>query len=226
MNCQEARPKIHGLADNTLNRRETRELQAHLDGCGRCGQEYAQEKRMLAALRNLPVPPPSKDFVRRSFARARARHEEKKRRRSTISLWGGAVAAGVALWLMVAGAPGPITPEHEQPGLQAISLKINEQRLVQVVVDAPRDMLQADLLIELPSQLEVAGFPGRREIEWTADLRKGRNLLNLPLIAKSGGMAELITHIHHENKSKMLSLVMHVFHDELTKRGQGSPDMA
>lgn len=225
MNCQEARQNINALAENSLTRRETRKLQAHLAGCGRCGQEYDQEKRLLAALRSLPVPPPSKDFVSRSFALARARHEEKKRRRSAISLWGGAVAVCLALWLMVAGGPGPITPEHERPGLQAISLKINEQRLVQVVVDAPRDMLQAALVIELPPQLEVAGFPGRREIEWTADLRKGRNLLNLPLIAKSGGMAELITHIHHENKSKMLSLVMHIFHDELTKTGQDRPAM-
>ncbi len=226
MNCQEARQNINDLEGNTLNRLETRELQAHLAGCGRCCQEYDQEKRLLAALRTLPVPPPSKDFVSRSFALARAGHQEKKRSRSAISLWGGAVAAGVALWLMVAGAPGPITPEDERPGRQTISLKINEQRLVQVMVNVPRDMLQAALVIELPPQLEVAGFPGRREIEWTTDLRKGRNLLNLPLIAKSGGMAELITHIHHENKSKMLSLVMQVFHDELTKRGQSSPAMA
>lgn len=208
--------------DRTLSTEKTFELQHHLHDCSLCSKKFRQESELLAALRALPVPPPSNDFVKRSCATARLRHK-KQQVKKAIPLWGGAVAACFALWIILAGPFSQTTPPGQPPGHQAINIRINQQRLVQVIVDAPRDMLQADVVIELPPQVEVAGFPGLREIRWNTNLRKGKNLLSLPLIAKSEGIAELITHINHENKSKMLSLVMNISHDELTRKGHYTP---
>ncbi|MBU0681875.1 MAG: zf-HC2 domain-containing protein [Proteobacteria bacterium] len=215
MNCQQALKNIDAFLGRSLNSMDVAAFKRHLASCPACQEKFHQEKELLAALRSLPVPPPSKDFVNRTFAMARSRHQ-KIRAKQTIPYWGGALAACLALWFMVVAPFSQISP----PGLpiqQAIKIQLNEQRLVQVVVDAPRDMLKADVVIDLPPQLELAGFPGQREIRWNTNLRKGKNLLNLPLIAKSEGIAELITHINHENKSKELSLVMDISHDELTQ---------
>ena len=134
--------------------------------------------------------------------------------------------AACLAFLLITAVPFTQTTPSSQPDSNAINIKINEQRLVQVIVRVPRDLLQADIVIELPPQVEMQGFPGRREIRWHTDLRKGKNLLNLPLVAKSEGRAELITHINHANKSKMLSLVMTINKDKLTRNGHLRPGTA
>ncbi|MEN8258404.1 MAG: zf-HC2 domain-containing protein [Thermodesulfobacteriota bacterium] len=226
MDCQQALINKDDYLDRTLSAGETLELQQHLFSCSECRNEFQRDEELLKALRRLPVPPPNPDFVKRSFATARARHK-KQQIKKAMPYWGGAVAACLAFWLMVATPVNQTTPAVQPPSSShAINIKIHEERLVQVVVRAPRDLFQADVVIELPTQLEMAGFPGQREIRWNTNLRKGKNLLNLPLVAKSRGTAELITHISHDNKSKMLSLVMTVYNDELTRKGHYMPHTA
>lgn len=218
MNCIKIRKNLHNFQDKTLSDQDRVAFQLHLDHCPQCQEAMRQEDELLSGLRSLPVPQPSPDFVTRSFATARAKHR-KQRIKQQSPYWGGALAACLALLLMIAGPFNHSMPE----GLsvrQEINLKIDEQRLVQVVVHVPREMLLADVVIELPSQVEVAGFPGLRELRWNTTLHKGKNLLTLPLIARAGGSVQLITHISHESKSKMLSFVMNISHDELSENGQ------
>lgn len=227
MNCHQAQIKKDDYLDRTLSAEQTLEIQQHLHNCPQCRADFQRDEEMLSALRTLPVPPPSPDFVTRCFANAKAQHK-KQQLKQAMPYWGGAIAACLAFWLIVAtpfnqGGDQPVMPTASS---QAITIRINDQRLVQVVVRAPRDMQAADVMIELPAQLEMAGFPGQREIRWHADLKKGKNLLKLPLVAKSEGTAELITHITHENKSKILSLVMKVYNDELTQKGHYMPSTA
>ncbi len=221
MNCEQTLIHIDNFFAETLSDEEKALTLNHLANCSSCAHEFRQEEELLKACRNLPVPPPSEDFVKRTLAKARIRHHKQQTRQLT-PLAGLAIAACLALLLMVT-APfdkqsSPIAPQQ-----QAINIKINEHRTIQVVVNVPRDIMQADVFIELPPQVELAGFPGHREIRWSTDLHKGRNLLNLPLVAKSTGNAKLVTHINHENKSKILSLVMNVSNDELTRRGHYAP---
>ncbi len=226
MNCKQTRIHKDDYLERTLSAEETLEVQQHLQSCSECRVDFQRDEEMLATLRSLPVPPPSPDFVQRSFANAKAKYR-KQQRKQAMPYLGGAIAACLAFWLIVAtpinqGVP-PIKPAATS---QAINIKINDERLIQVVVRAPRDLVAADVMIELPTQLEMAGFPGQREIRWNTNLKKGKNLLSLPLVAKSEGTAELKTHITHENKSKILSLVMKVYNDELTRKGHYMPNTA
>ena len=226
MNCKQTRINKDDYLDRTLSTEEAHKVQQHLHECPECRADFQRDEEIMAALRELPVPPPSPDFVQRSFAKAKARHK-KQQRKQAMPYLGGAIAACLAFWLIVAtpvnqGVP-PVKPTASS---QAINIKINDERLVQVVVRAPRDLVAADVMIELPSQLEMAGFPGLKEIRWNTNLKKGKNLLSLPLVAKSEGTAELKTHITHENKSKILSLVMQVYNDELTQKGHYMPSTA
>jgi anti-sigma factor RsiW len=221
MNCKQTQTYMHSFQDKDLNDAESAAFQLHLNGCAECREIFHKEEEIIIALRTLPVPPPSKDFVTRSIAMARATHR-KQRMKQTTPYWGGALAACLALLLLIYGPVHQVTPLDPSGSQQAINLKLDEQRLVQVIVNVPRDMLQADVVIELPPQVEVAGYPGLREIRWNTNLHKGKNLLRLPLIAKAEGSAELVTHVTHENKSKILSLVMNISQDGLSKSGHST----
>ncbi|RJX33395.1 MAG: hypothetical protein C4531_05385 [Desulfurivibrio sp.] len=208
MNCRQALEYRDDYIDGYLGREEKVAVREHLAGCPQCHEAFNRDVAMLQALRAMPVPAPSPGFVRRSLQQAQAtrRWRLPKNLAPVVS---AAMAACLVLWL-VSGLPRMINqPANELPTAQVI-IKINEQKIVNVVVNAPRDLLDAHVTIELPEQLEMVGFPGKTAIEWKTDLRKGKNLLSLPLVAKRTGNVELVTRIDHDNKSKLLKLAMKI----------------
>ncbi|MBI5559500.1 MAG: zf-HC2 domain-containing protein [Deltaproteobacteria bacterium] len=208
MNCEKARQYRDDYLDDCLVEREKNSVRQHLDLCPRCRHVFNRDAEMLRALRSLPVPPPSPGFVERSFSKAGAR-SRKPPQKWLIPSWAGALAASLILWLSIGMPHLPGHRTAEAPAA-AVTITINEQKTVKLVVNAPRDLLNAQVTIELPSQVEMVGFPGSSEIAWTTNLRKGKNLLSLPLVAKSAGEVKLVTRINHENKSKLLRFDMKI----------------
>ena len=88
------------------------------------------------------------------------------------------------------------------------TMNLHAPKTVKMIVLASRDMKNATVTVELPEHLEIEGFPGRRSISWDTDLYKGKNLLALPIIAKTIGKEQIITRIVHESKSKLLKMEM------------------
>lgn len=208
MNCRKALEYRDDYMDGYLNQEEKAAVRAHLDSCPQCHAAFKRDEEMLHALRAMPVPAPSPGFVRRSLQHAQSARGWRLPKNLT-PVFSAAMAACLVLWL-VSGLPRMINqPATELPTAQ-LTIKINEQKIVNVVVNVPRDLLDAHVTIELPEQVEMVGFPGRSEIEWKTDLRKGKNLLSLPIVAKRTGNVELVTRINHENKSKLLKLAMKI----------------
>jgi hypothetical protein len=208
MNCKQALEYRDDYIDGFLSQDEKVAVREHLDNCRQCHAAFKRDEEMLQALRALPVPAPSPGFVSHSIQHAQSAGKWQMPK-SLTPLLSAAMAACLVLWL-VTGFPR--MSEHtarELPTAQVI-IKINEEKIVNVVVNAPRDLLDAHVTIELPEQLEMVGFPGKREIEWKTDLRKGRNLLSLPIVAKRTGNVELVARIDHDNKSKLLKLAMQI----------------
>ena len=208
MNCKQALEYRDDYLDGYLATEEKIAVREHLDNCPQCHALFKRDEDMLSALRNMPVPAPSPGFVRRSL-----QHAESTRKwqmpKSMAPLFSAALAACLVVWL-VTGLPRMAHHPEKHVSAAQLIITMNEQKIVNVVVNAPRDMHDAHVTIELPEQLEMVGFPGKNEIEWTTNLRKGRNLLSLPLVAKGTGTVELVTRIDHDNKSKMLKLAMQI----------------
>ena len=208
MNCKQALEYRDDYIDGFLSQDEKVAVREHLDNCRQCHAAFKRDEEMLQALRALPVPAPSPGFVSQSLQHARSAGKWRIPK-SLAPLLSAAMAACLVLWL-VSGLPRMSDhPAQELPSAQVI-IKIDEEKIVNVVVNAPRDLVDAHVTIELPEQLEMVGFPGKREIEWKTDLRKGKNLLSLPIIAKRTGNVELVARIDHENKSKLLKLAMKI----------------
>lgn len=210
MDCKKIMTLRDELLDGTLPAAETTAIDRHVASCPRCSDILRRDAELVAALRSIPAPAPSPDLGARALAAARKAHGNQQRRHH--SRWiGAALAACLAVWVMI-GLPGKTVmgPDPAGPGLAMVALKLHEEKTVTVVVNAPQDLIDADVTIHLPKQLEMSGFPQSSEIKWTTTLRKGKNLLRLPLTARGTGNAEVVTRIDHHNRSKVLRLEMQI----------------
>jgi hypothetical protein len=58
---------------------------------------------------------------------------------------------------------------------------------VRLVFNSPAALKQVTLRVALPEGVEIAGFPGERELSWQTDLKEGSNVLELPVLAHGAG---------------------------------------
>ena len=91
-------------------------------------------------------------------------------------------------------------------GLVTVQLVPNEMRQVSLIFNSPSEVAQATMTIELPSNVELAGYPGKRVLTWTTALQQGDNRMQLPLILRNQQTARVITRISRDGKDKTFYL--------------------
>jgi len=120
--------------------------------------------------------------------------------------FGSAVAAGVALWFV--GGFFLATPDSTvtDPGIPGITMTLEEPRTVNLVFASATALDSAMLTVTLPDGVELAGFPGQREITWKTSLNEGKNLLPLELIAVSPMGGEVLARLEHDDRNRTFRL--------------------
>jgi hypothetical protein len=68
----------------------------------------------------------------------------------------------------------------------------------------------SDLTVTLPDGIELAGFPGQREITWETSLVEGKNYLPLELIALTPVGGEVLARLEHDNRDRTFRLRIEV----------------
>ena len=106
-------------------------------------------------------------------------------------------ALGLALGLFLAMRPAPV---------QTVSLTLERPETVRLVFNSAKPLQAATLSLALPENIELVGYDGRRELAWQTDLNEGRNLLQLPLIARGAVKDELVARVSHSGSSKTFRL--------------------
>jgi hypothetical protein len=205
MNCDNVKKYIDDYFDRSLSANDEKNVMDHLVECSHCQDLYQQEKEFRLALEGLSVPPPSQGFSERVFRNTVETSRRQLRRRSWLST-GGAVAAGLAIWFMV-GMPGE-SPQLQQQNVPMTTMNLHASKTIKMILHASQNLKSATVTVELPEHIEIEGFPGKRSISWDTDLYKGKNLLALPVVAKTTGKDQMITRIEHESKSKLLKMEM------------------
>ena len=81
---------------------------------------------------------------------------------------------------------------------------------VTLVISVPADMPNTDLNIVLPENVALAGYEGLKEVSWPVDLKKGPNILSLPIeVAHTHDFSNtlnFIAKINYNNKQKEFNL--------------------
>ncbi|MDZ7787407.1 MAG: hypothetical protein U5K73_04510 [Halofilum sp. (in: g-proteobacteria)] len=187
MNCEEFRnlwSDWHDGHDDV----DDAAMARHRDTCPECARHDRQMRALLDGLATLPLPgerPGHAPWVGPRWAALAA-----------------TLVIGIALGLVLAqrDEPASTTPEAAPVELAAAG----EQRIA-IAIESPRHYADVEFTVQLPEGVELAGFPGQREVRWTGSLAEGRSRLRLPLRVSSDARGgELVTRIRHAGGERRL----------------------
>jgi hypothetical protein len=164
------------------------------------------DKQLQALLRDYPAPSAPAGFYDRAIARAVEENTRRKRRRWLLSGFGSAIAATLAIWVMSGVLfTGPSLPQPDEM-IPGVTMALEEPRTVNLVFASADALDQAMLTVILPDGIELAGFPGQREISWETSLAAGKNRLPLKLIALTPAGGEIVARLQHEDRDREFRL--------------------
>ena len=228
MKCTEFTHHIDNILDAQLGDPQLEiQWEAHRASCDACQALYTAEMSMLAAMRAMPVPEPRAGFANRVLTNAikhnqPLQHHQHHHRQGFMLGFGSAAAAALALWVVVGLIPGksPDTASNQtfasadasktaaQPVAKqpVLSIALNEQRSVKLAFFSGEPLQGAKITISLPENVALVGYPGRRQLSWETNLKKGDNMLSLPVIATQVARGELIANIEYRGRVKTLRL--------------------
>ena len=168
--------------------------------------ELAEDREIRALLQDYPAPRPDPGFYDQALARATLQGSRKQKTRWVMTGFGGAIAAGLAVWLISGMLLN--TPQLPDAGsnIPEVTMALEEPRTVNLVFSSTEALESATLTVSLPAGVELAGFPGQREISWETRLSEGRNLLPLKLIALTPVGGELLATLEHDDRNREFRL--------------------
>lgn len=169
-----------------------------------------QDQEVLGLLKDYPMADADAGFYDRALARATHEGTRRQRNRWIMTGFGSALAAGFVLWLI--GGFFLTTPQTTGPtaDIPGIVMTLAEPRTVNLVFASKSKLDAATLTVTLPDGVELAGFPGRREIAWQTSLVEGKNLLPLELIALTPAGGEVLARLEHDNRKRTFRLRIEV----------------
>lgn len=177
MNCTRALLLLEEQLDGSLEHPDEASLAEHLRGCGACMVARGAMVTLQQRLAAMPLPLPVAGFADRVLARAHAVSPVQRPVSRARPAWiGGALAASLVMVI------GLWFSRETLPEVMAIA---NEPLRL---VFRSEDALQGVTIeIELPEGVELAGYPGQRQLVWTSDIQAGPNLLELPVEVRGDG---------------------------------------
>lgn len=168
------------------------------------------DEALDALLKEYPAPEPRDGFFDQALARATHEGSRRQRNRWLMTGAGSVIAAGLVLWLIGGLFFTTQTPVPVEPEIPGITMTLDEPRTVRLVFASGEALENASLTVVLPEGIELAGFPGQREITWRTSLDAGKNLLPLELIATSPLGGEVLARIEHNNRNRTFRLRIEV----------------
>lgn len=209
MNCTDLKQQLEDYMDQALDPAVAHGLRAHVTGCDACQQVLAKERVLRQLLReygDLTMASPDATFFDRSLIVAARDGRKQQHRRSWMTGFGSAMAAGLALWVVSSfwfSAPGPAPVESAVP---TITMALLQEKTVNLVFSSASELQNATLTVLLPEGVEIAGYEGQRKITWMTDLSKGKNVLPLRLIGTLPTDGELLATLRHGEDDKTFRL--------------------
>ncbi|MCW9013370.1 MAG: zf-HC2 domain-containing protein [Gammaproteobacteria bacterium] len=204
MNCTEINTHIDDYLDGNLLLQDRQAVEQHLLECQACADKVKGMNFMLASLKDLSVPEATADFEARVFREVRRQYPERSASHF-VAGFATAMAAGVALWF---ASTIFFVPQQSLNTPDVITVAMNDARTVRLLLEAPDDIAQVTLSIGLPANVELTGYPGRNNLTWQTSLKKGQNVLALPIMAIDSGKGELVAQLSYGDKLKTYRLVL------------------
>lgn len=222
MNCTDIHNLLDDALDGQLSGTERGALDLHLGSCAACRQRVREEQSLRSALRSLPLANASSGFAARALRHAvEVNGTRPQHKKSFVAGFAAAAVAGF-VFLFVgsiyypAGDVGegssqsPTMLSDARPPAAEITIGLHETQRVKVGFNSSQAVQQVRISLTLPEDVELEGYPGKRQIAWSTDLEQGENVLTLPLIANSPQGGEFIARIDYGQTTKELRIKLKV----------------
>ena len=213
MSCKELKENFDDYVDETLDGRLGAELRQHAASCDACQQLIGRERLLRDSLREYgdsSMPTPDATFFDRTLIAAERQGTKQQHKRSWMTGFGSAVAAGMAIWLLSGVLIDAPTTDPANASIPTVTMALEEPHTVNLVFSSLTALDDATLTVMLPEGIELAGFEGQREITWMTSLKKGKNLLPLRLIATMPTDGELLATLRHGEDDRTFRLQVNV----------------
>jgi hypothetical protein len=227
MDCKDRQNHFDEYLEGTLGEVQSAGLAAHIGSCGDCMASLHQLQVLRGALRQMPVEPARSGFTQAALQRARQahvvhhspRHRPDAKRQPFFGHWfaagfGGVFAAGLVLWAVFTMI-GPVQTASDVP---MFNIAVQQTRNVSLAINVPEDMEGVVLSVDLPENFEISGYRGKQQLAWQTRLKKGRNVLTLPVIALKQGQGQLVARVARNQKSKLLRVNLQAMSADKTSR--------
>ena len=169
-----------------------------------------EEQELLELLKDYPVPEAQAGFYDQALVQAAHQGTQRQRNRWLMTGFGSAIAAGLAIWVITAMLmTTPQVPDVD-PAIPGVTIALEQEHTVRLVFASATALDSATLTVSLPDGIELAGFPGQREISWETSLQEGKNLLPLTLIALTPAGGELLATLEHKDRDRTFRLLVEV----------------
>lgn len=211
MKCTELQKYLDDYLDDAMSVAEKKAAEAHIENCVSCQQALEQHKTVRLALRSLPVVEPTADFEAKVFAVVHGQYSAGSGHSGNRFVAGFATAmvASLAIWFASTIYTPPVDEyARQEQAPQTIKLAMNQARIVKLVFDAPTDLAEVTLSVDLPENIELEGYAGQKQLVWQTNLNKGQNILALPVMATGKGHGELVAQLSYGDKTKQFHIVL------------------
>ena len=210
MNCEQLKRNLDDYMDGSIGDEQHGDIERHVAACADCQSLIESEQDLRGLLRDYGMSQAATGFYDQALARATHEGSRKQRNRWMATGFGSAIAAGLAIWVVsgfLMTSPQMPSPALEIPG---VTMTLQEARTVNLVFASTTALESAVLTVSLPEGIELAGFPGQREISWETSLNEGNNLLPLKLIALTPNGGELFARLEHDDRDRTFRLQVNV----------------
>ncbi|HZW59669.1 MAG TPA: zf-HC2 domain-containing protein [Woeseiaceae bacterium] len=205
MNCDDIDNLLDEFADGTLAPDERLRFEQHVAGCADCSRTLRREAQLRELLEDYGesvVAMPDAEYFAQALASAARQGARQQRNRWLMTGFAAAVAASLATVVVTALLlQAPAVPRGGAD-MSTVTMTLAEPRVVNLVFSAATRLDDATLTLTLPAGVELAGFPGRRQIRWQTSLQRGRNLLPLTLVAATATDGELQAVLQHGDEQR------------------------
>ena len=93
---------------------------------------------------------------------------------------------------------------------EATTMFTRDGRRLTTVSYQVRNNRRQFLRFALPEGIELDGYSGRQMLAWTTDLREGKNVLKLPLVAYGAPTEDIVATVTHGEDTKTFRLAVRV----------------
>ncbi len=209
MNCHDCGGNLDLYIDHELDGSLMMRFEEHANQCSRCSKMVTQEQNVRRALRSIPVPMPKSEFFDQALSRTATMTQKHDRQRWLLTGFGSAVAAGLVGW-MILGQPANDPATVDQVPIAGLTVTIGTPKTIRFSITSAVELTDANLVVILPAGIEVVGFDLQSEIEWTTTIKKGPNILELPIVVLSGTGGTIFARVEHENRTKSFEFTISV----------------